>query len=486
MEGATFAFKGIPYARPPVGSLRWNPPQPVARWEGVRDGNQYGAMCPQIIAGEVKGDEDCLYVNVWRPREKPDRLLPVMVWLTGGGNHQFSGQGSGGFGVVVYNGEQLVPQGVVVVSYNLRLGALGFLAHASLDAERPEKISGNYGNLDQIAMLQWIKRNVAAFGGDPSRVFLFGTSAGGGNICALMTSPLTHGLIHGVAMQSSVPAGCEIQTLDDAKTRTGDRVVKALGCDTVADIAGCLRSKSTKEVVSAVPGNFSVLPRVYGPNMDGHVFPDQPIKLIAEKRYPAMPVIIGTTTGETGPWADTAGRITDEASYATAIDKVFGAPARDRILRLYPASSYPSARAAFAQVTTDAEFTCQSRRVARVLAQAQKEPVYRYLFSHTLDSDPDLKALGANHTIEHPFLFAWQGKYRPTDTDLAVQRRMVGYWTRMAKADNPNGADDTEWPAASPDKDAYLEIGATTAAKVGPSNAHCDFWDTVPLLWPHI
>ena len=204
-EGRTLAFKGIPYAQAPVGPLRWKPPVPAARWEGVRDGSRYGAMCPQIIAGEVKGDEDCLYVNVWRPREKPDRPLPVMVWLTGGGNHSFSGEGSGGFGGVVYNGEQVTPEGVVFVSYNLRLGALGFLAHAALDAERPEKVSGNYGSLDQIAMLQWIKRNIAAFGGDPSRVFLFGTSAGGGNICALMTSPLTRGLIHGVAMQSSVP-----------------------------------------------------------------------------------------------------------------------------------------------------------------------------------------------------------------------------------------------------------------------------------------
>ena len=119
-----------------------------------------------------------------------------------------------------------------------------------------------------------------------------------------------------------------------------------------------------------------------------------------------------------------------------------------------------------------------------MLAQVQNEPVYRYLFSHTLDNDPALRALGATHTIEHPFLFAWQGKYRPTEIDLAVQRRIVGYWTRMAKAGNPNGGDDPVWPVASPDN--YLEIGASAAAKIGPAEAHCDFWDTVPLLWPHI
>ena len=236
-EGEMLAFKGIPYARPPIGALRWRPPEAAERWEGVRDGSRYGSMCPQIVAKEVRGEEDCLYLNVWRPREKPTLPLPVMVWLTGGGNHSASGEGVGSFGGLTYSGEKLVPHGVVFVSYNLRLGVLGFLAHPSLDAERPEKISGNYGSLDQIAMLRWLKRNIAAFGGDADKVFLFGTSAGGGNICALMTSPLTRGLIHGVSMQSSVPTGCEIQTL-------ADKVVTAVGCDTATDIAACLRGKS--------------------------------------------------------------------------------------------------------------------------------------------------------------------------------------------------------------------------------------------------
>jgi len=368
----------------------------------------------------------------------------------------------------------------------LRLGALGFLAHPALDSERPEKISGNYGSLDQIAMLQWLHRNIGAFGGDPSRIFLFGTSAGGGNICALITSPLTRGLIHSVAMQSSVPAGCELQTLTDVENETGRRVVKALGCDTAPGIAACLRGKSLAEIVSAVPGNFGVLPRVYGPNVDGHVFPDQPIKLITNRQYPPMPVIIGSTTGETRTWADSAGLIIDEGSYAAAIDKLFGTRARDRILAVYPANAYPTSREAFAQLTTDSEFTCQSRRVARALFQAQKEPVYRYLFNYALENDPELKALGPTHTVEHPFFFAWQGKYRPSDTDRAVQRCMVGYWTRMATTGNPNGGSDPEWPAYSPENDAYLEIGVTAAAKAGPAAAHCDFWDTLPLLWPHV
>ena len=483
-EGEMLAFKGIPYARPPIGALRWRPPEAAEPWQGVRDGSRYGSMCPQIIGKEVKGEEDCLFINIWRPREKHAQPLPVMVWLTGGGNHSLSGEGTGAFGGVAYNGEKLVPQGVVFVSYNLRLGVLGFLAHPALDAERPEKISGNYGSLDQIAMLGWLKRNVAAFGGDPNKIFLFGTSAGGGNICALITSPLTRGLIHGVAMQSSVPMGCEIQTMADAEAGTGRKVTSAVGCDT-ADVAACLRGKSVTELVSAVPGTFTVLPRLYGPNMDGHIFPGQPLKLIMAGKYPAMPVIIGNTSEETHSWADTAGRVTDSASYAAAIDKVFGASARERILATYPAKSYPTPRAAFVQVTTDAEFTCQSRRVARTLAKVQKEPVYRYIFAHSLDNDLALKSAGASHTIEHAFLFS-QRKYAPTDADLLVQRRMVGYWARMARSGNPNGGEDPEWPAFSPDNDVYLEISATTAAKKGPASANCDFWDTITFPWPHL
>jgi para-nitrobenzyl esterase len=484
VEGDMLAFKGIPYARPPVGPSRWKPTEAAEPWSGVRDGSGFGAICPQIIGQEVKGNEDCLTLNVWRPRLKPAQALPVMVWLTGGGNHSLSGQGTLIFGGLTYSGEKFVPQGVVFVSYNLRLGVLGFLAHPALDAERPEKISGNYGSLDQIAMLRWLKTNIAAFGGDPNKIFLFGTSAGGGNICALMTSPLTRGLIHGVAMQSSVPMGCEIQTLDDARKGTGARVANATGCDAAPDLVGCLRGKSVADIVSAVPGTFTVLARRYGPNMDGHIFPDQPLKLIMEGKYPTMPVIVGNTSQETLPWANTAGQVTDEASYVAAIDRVFGTAQRESILANYPAKSYSTLRLAFVQLTTDSEFTCPSRRVARAFSKMQKEPVYRYIFTQAQENDPRLKAGGVSHTIEHAFLFP--GRYQPTEAEGEVQRQMVGYWTRMARTGNPNGADDPQWPASTFENDFYLEVGATTVAKKGPADAKCDFWDTVTFPWPHL
>jgi len=262
----------------------------------------------------VAGKEDWLSLNVWRPRTLPAQPLPVMVFLTGGGNHGLSGVGTENFGGVGYNGGALVPEGVVFVSFNIRLGVLGFLAHAALDAERPERVSGNFGNLDQIAMLQWLRQNVAAFGGDPQRIMLFGTSAGGGNICALISSPLARGLFHASAMQSSVPTGCEMPTLAEVQSRTGERVVKAAGCESAADIAACLRGKRVTEMVAAVPAVTDVLSRTYGPNVDGVVFPDQPIKIIARRAHAAMPIIIGTTTDETTGWVRAGAPITDVAA----------------------------------------------------------------------------------------------------------------------------------------------------------------------------
>jgi para-nitrobenzyl esterase len=196
-------------------------------------------------------------------------------------------------------------------------------------------------------MLRWLKANVAAFGGDPQRIMLFGTSAGGGNICALISSPHARGLFHAAAMQSSVPTGCEIPTLADAQTGTGQRVVKAAGCDAAPDVAACLRSKTVTEIVSAVPARTNVFPRIYGPNMDGHVFPDQPLRIISRRAHASMPIIIGDTTDETLGWVRAGTPITDADTYATEIGKVFGTAEQDRIVAAYPLSAYPTPLKAF-------------------------------------------------------------------------------------------------------------------------------------------
>jgi len=480
-ENGTLAFKGIPYASPPVGALRWRAPEPPQPWQGVRDGSRFGAICPQLIGQEVVGDEDCLTLNVWTPQARPDKPLPVMVFFTGGGNHSFSGQGAGVFGGVAYNGQKLVPEGVVYVSFNYRLGALGFLAHPALSAERAERVSGNYGSLDQIAMLRWLQRNIAAFGGDPQRITLFGTSAGGGNICTLMTAPTARGLFQRAAMASSVPTGCEIATLADVQDGTGRRVAQALGCEQGDTAAACLRGKGTAEVVRALPGTFGLFPRFYGPNVDGVVFPEQPLAAIARGAHSHMPVIIGNNAQETMQFVGSVGPLPDAASYEAAVRKVFGAEAAPRILAAYPPSAYATPRDAMVQLTTDGLFTCQSRRVARALAKAQGEPVHRYLFAHALENDPEQKALGAVHTVEHVFFFPWQGKYQPDASDLAVQQLMIGHWTALARDGQPRAG----WPRATPG-DSYLRFAGSAAAPAADDAAKCEVWDAVHLPWPHL
>ena len=329
-------------------------------------------------------------------------------------------------------------------------------------------------------MLRWLQRNIAAFGGDPGQVFLFGTSAGGGNLCALMTAPAARGLFHGVAMQSSVPTGCELPRLADMEQGTGQRVAQALGCGDAA----CLRSKSMAEIVRAVPGTFGVLPRLYGPVVDGQVFPEQPLASIQRGAHQAMPVIIGNDAQETMQFVNAVGPVTDAASYAVAVGKTFGPEPVERILATYPAGAYPTPRQALVQLTTDALFTCQSRRVARSLSAHQQQPVYRYFFDHALLNDPEQSALGAVHTVEHMFLFPWQGSYRPTADDLAVQQLMVGAWSRLAREGTLRG-DPSGWPQAQPG-DAYLRIGPQPAVRRDDDSAHCDFWDTVRLPWPHL
>ncbi len=484
-ENGTLAFKGIPYAQAPVGALRWRPPAAPVAWRGVRDGSQFGAICPQLSGTEVVGQEDCLTLNVWKPATPSARALPVMVFFTGGGNHAFSGQGSPGFGGVQYNGHRLAPEGVVYVSFNYRLGALGFLAHPALSAERRQGVSGNYGSLDQIAMLAWLKKNISAFGGDPKRVMVFGTSAGGGNICALMTAPSARGLFQRAAMQASVPTGCELPTLDVAQSGTGARVAQALGCDGGDGTATCLRGKSTADVVRALPGTFGVLPRLYGPNVDGQVFPRQPRAMIERGAYNKVPLIIGNSTEETMQFVNAVGPVTDAASYASAIGQVFGTDQTARILAAYPPAAYATPREALVQLTTDALFTCQSRRVARLLSRAQREPVYRYLFDHVLANDPAQLALGAVHTIEHAFLFAWEGSYVPTADDLSVQARMVSNWTGLARTGQLPAWGDGAWPAQRRG-DPFLRIAPTATIEAGDAGAQCDLWDAVPLPQPHL
>jgi len=477
-EGETFAYKGIPYAAPPTGERRWHPPEPAQTWEGIHDASEFGPPCPQLAGDRVVGDENCLFLNIWTPLVRSEALLPVMVYLTGGGNRAQSGAGGAS---VDFNGSKLVPNDVVLVTFNIRLGALGFLTHPSLDRESSDGVSGNYGNRDQIAMLTWLRNNIADFGGDPDNIFLFGTSAGGANICALMSSPLAQGLFHAAAMQSSVPTGCEIHTLADAQERTGYRLASAIGCDEETDVAQCLRSKSPEELLLALDTTAQLSPRVYGPVMDGMVFPDQPRTRIEAGLAARIPVIIGNTAEETWYWLDRIEVVEDEASYAAALRRLFGEDHQEDVLAQYPAARYSSAREAWLRATTDAFFTCQTRRVARALAADSGTPVYRYIFDHTLSSLPDS---GASHSQEHALFFQFKAGEGPEDERVSAQ--LVSYWVNMAKYRDPNGTTTAKWEPISADSDRYLRISVVSSMEESVADENCDFWDRTPLPWPHM
>jgi len=477
-EAGARAFRGIPYTAPPIGELRFRPPQPAQPWPGVLRADRVGPVCPQLQANVVIGSEDCLTVNVWTPATRSAEPLPVMIFLTGGGN-----QGSSGSN---YDGAMMASrENLVFVTYNLRLGVLGFLAHPALGRERPEGISGNYGSLDQIAMLRWVRSNIAQFGGDPDRVFLFGTSAGGLNICALLASPMTRGLFHGVSMQSSVPTGCELQTMKDLEERTGEAVARETGCVGAADVAACFRGLTVEQIVSAVPGAVNIYPRWYGPNVDGHVFPEQPIEAIRSGRHSRMPVLIGTTLDETRTFLNAVDPIDDAARFTQVVGDLFGGENRDAIVQRYPITGYESPRLALEAVANDAYFNCPTRRIARALVDNQGEPVFRYLFTHTLQTNEVTRARGSSHTLEHRFLFA-MAEEESTDDELALHDLMVGYWSRMARTGDPNGEGAPHWPRYDANADPYMELSTNPGARANLSGGLCDFWDTVQLPWPRL
>ncbi|WP_433298086.1 carboxylesterase/lipase family protein [Pseudonocardia sp. CA-142604] len=484
------SFQGIPYAAAPVGERRWGSPQRPEPWPGVREATAPASPCAQ--AGDFIGDvpstqEDCLYLNVTTPRDATADVKPkpVMVWIHGGG---FT-WGSGG----IYGAERLAAQGdVVVVTFNYRLGVFGFMAHPALDSGPAEHLSGNLGIEDQQAVLQWVRDNAAAFGGDPNNVTIFGESAGGMSGCAHLSAPGSAGLFERVIIQSG-PCTLRWQFPDTwrAKPRAqaeaqGTELATAAGCADPATAAECLRSKTTEELLAADGGQHG-----FGPSYGGGVIPEDPARQLAAGETAEVPVMHGITRDEHVTFQagiDTMMGPVAPADYPAVLGQYLGVDAAtaDRVAREYPLSDFAGSTSwATASVLTDWGWGCPATDVNRQLSR--ENPTFAYEFSDRTApwfAGPDLPAYptGAFHAGELQYLFS--GAYARAELSPEQQLlsdRMIGYWTQFARTGDPNGNGLPEWPH-------YDEGGHVQSLAAGPEGVggvdmdrehRCGFWRSV-------
>jgi para-nitrobenzyl esterase len=479
--GATRTFFGIPYAAAPVGELRWKGPKPAEPWSSVRDATARGPLCPQLNAlggGVATGtSEDCLTLNVWTPSAVKAKA-PVMVWIHGGAFTLGSG------GEPTYDGRALSEaSGHVIVTLNYRLGPLGFLAHAALDAEDPGHASGNYGLEDQRAALQWIQANIAAFGGDPGNVTLFGNSAGGISVCQHLVSPGSDGLYHRAILESGPCLAFILFTQARAEAQA-EALAQAVGCADAATTAKCLRGKPADAILTALPPNAGLISSGgvnWAPVLNGGFAPEDPEKLLAQGKFDKVPVLLGSNKDEGTLFLALAGQdVPTDADYQTLVASLFGASAQAPIVAAYPSASFPSPKAAMAAVIGDAIFVCPTRRAARAAAAAGV-PTYRYTFTHAIDFQL-FPGLGAFHGSDVPFIFHngyFGSMLTPAEEPLSAA--MVGYWGRFAATGDPNGEGAVKWPAYDSSGDAHIVLDLSIATGTGLAKTACDFWDGLSL-----
>ncbi|MFL6601654.1 MAG: carboxylesterase/lipase family protein [Steroidobacteraceae bacterium] len=442
-------FKGIPYAAPPIGPLRWRPPQLPVPWSGARDATHFGADCmqtPYVISTGQKTNEDCLTASVWTGAHYRNAHRPVMVFIYGGA---FIG---GSAAYPLYDGTKLAAEGVVIVGFNYRVGIFGFLAHPQLSAESPQKASGNYGLLDQIAALRWVKANIAAFGGDPERVTVFGESAGAASIALLMTSPLAKGLFEQAIVQSAVVLPLpELAAAEQSGAAIGANIdtLRQLSAEQLLAHNGDFFPRATHNVMAMT---------FPSPIVDGYVLPVQPRKVFQSGAIDAVPTIVGVNADEGRMFAD-EGKPVSVADYQRWTREKFGALAPD-ILRLNPAATDSAAATATSAIIGDAVFVESARLIARGISQHQPK-TFAYLFTRRVGGDP----LPATHSEELPFVFATLDQPSfikhppPVPADLHLSSLMLRAWTRFAATGDPNAPGLPQWPRYDRATDPYLEFG---------------------------
>lgn len=472
-------FKGIPYAAPPVGNLRWKAPQPVAPWSAVRDAINFGNRCMQPSSPLVQGghygvSENCLFLNVWSSAKSTSAHLPVLVWIHGGG---FS---YGSSNSPLYDGDSFARRGLVYVSLNYRLGAFGFLAYPGLTKESPQKSSGNYGVLDQIAALQWVKRNIATFGGDPNNVTIFGESSGSISVSVLTASPLAKGLFKRGIGDSGASLGTTTDTapvkpLAEAEKR-GAAFAAVLHANSVAE----LRSNPAEAIAAAGengPGSLFKLGR-YAPVIDGYLLRESPKRTFARGKQNNVALITGWSphegaffmlvdptgqpvTGCKPAWNDATRR----DAFVKQANASFG-PNAEAFLRLYPHDTDVAASDSAEQVVGDLAIVWPTWKWADLQAQSGKTTVYLYLFGKSQPPENPIKV--ATHTSELPYVFnnLQVRKFTWDAMDRKLADMMSAYYADFAKTGDPNRPGLPTWPvyrSSNPQLMSFTENGAAAA-----------------------
>jgi para-nitrobenzyl esterase len=445
-EDGVAVYKGVPFAAPPVGQNRWRDPMPVAPWKGVKQTTAFGPGCPQQARTSMNFGarpetfaEDCLYLNIWTPAASPGAKLPVMVWLYGGG---FT---TGSAGAPVYSGQRLAKKGVIVVTINYRLGPLGFLAHPALTAESGEGRSGNYGVLDQIAALKWVRDNIAPFGGDPQKVTVFGESAGGVSASVLAASPRAKGLFQRLISES----GPAFSTQGPVKDKTGPSALAdaekfgegffaQLGVSTLEQA----RALPVDKIVAAAPPQAA---GPYWPTRDGVVIVGDPFDIYRRGAFNDTPILIGSNSDEGAMFSPTK----TAADHVALVRGNYGDFA-DRFLQAYPAASDKEAVRSGRDLIRDTAMGWSNWSWARLAAEHGRKPVYVYYFDHRppWPDTPPVFDWGATHGSEISYVFGNldPGFMKWTAKDREVSETMMTYWTNFAKTGDPNGGGLPAWP----------------------------------------
>ncbi len=465
------SFKGIPFAAPPVGDLRWKAPRPPASWQGVRRADQFGTGCFQNKSGafgpwsaeyiaknamEGGSSEDCLYLNVWTGASKPGEKRPVFVWIYGGGFNSGSGD------VPVYDGAGLASKGLVTVTFNYRVGIFGFFAHPELTNESGHNSSGNYALLDMIAALKWVRKNIAAFGGDSANVTIAGQSAGAFAVNYLMASPLAKGLFER-AIAESGGAFNAAPSLKDAEAG-GVRLAETLGAKSLADLraipAGKLQQSSARYRGAAI--------------VDGYVVPDDVFRIFASGHQNDVPLLTGWNADD----GVSFGPAPKAEVFRAQAQRTYGNMA-DAFLKVFPASTDEEAAASQKAAVRDPGFAWQNRTWARLESAAGKSKVYLYYFDRTAPGTPEQTRYGAFHSSEIPYarntLNRWDRPWTPADRKLSEE--MSAYWVNFAKTGDPNGPGLPKWPAFSGSNQQSMRLGEVIEVILTPDKEKLDFLD---------